>query len=389
MLIRLLLSVLLIQCSRISTQAKSNPYNIDDPIDETLQSGFRELYNLNFESAKEILTPLTTFRNKHALVDFSLATVAWWENSVNVMENDEQASQIFLMAAEISEKGSLARIKQGDETGEAHMALGSLYALLARWDAANRKWLSVFTNEKKARYYLTKALSLNPKATDAYMALGIFDYTLATLPKVVRYLSTSSAGGNKQKGIQELTLAAERGVYLRLPAIFFLANIYTNQLNQPEKSIELLSNLRKEFPNSPFVDLMMFIALYNQDCPVEISVEAEDYEYRVESGVYRPEFRIQSRFFNGLVKFKRKEWLGAVREFNLATAAYAPQSPFYIWSLLYTGYALDALGKRQEALDCYRLVLKERARWQSHDLAEKRIKKPFSPADSEMKTLLL
>ena len=60
-----------------------------------------------------------------------------------------------------------------------------------------------------------KALEINPRLVDANMGKGIFDYYVATLPSIVRVLAFIGMGGDKNVGLQELTIAATEGTYSR------------------------------------------------------------------------------------------------------------------------------------------------------------------------------
>ena len=384
-----LLSFVFLLITAGNSFADSNPYQIDDATDAPLRAGFHELYDLDFEKARAAFDSIQDKAEEHPLVALGAATVPWWRMSVDVTEGDPAESRLFLEAANRCIKFSIAKIKSGDSTGEAHLTLGSIYALLARWEAANRHWMAVYHYEKKARVSLKKALETNPGAVDANMALGIFDYTLSTLPKVVRVFSGAHGTENPSQGLRELKIAADNGIYLRMPATFFLVSTYSEDLKEPFTSVDILSQLRLEYPRSPFVDLMMFTALYNENCPVEMSVEAGDYAARVESGFYRPEFAAQADFFRALILFKSQDWLEAQKKFDIAVEEAYKNSPFKIWATLYEGYALDILGRREEALVNYRLVLHERPRWKSHEYAEKRMKRPFQATDPEVATLLL
>src|SRR5262249_13662017 len=134
---------------------------------------------------------------------------------------------------------------------------------------------------------------------------------------------------------------------------------------------------------------MIFTALYNQNCPTEMSYTADDYEDFVKTGIYRHEFQTQAYFLRAFVHFKAHEWDAAGQNFDLAIQSATDKSPFKIWSLLYKGYVLDLQDKREEAVRNYEAVLNAPARWKSHDFAKERLKQPFDAGDAELTTLLL
>ncbi len=387
--LRLSFFSILIGATTLLAHAVENPYKIEDALDQNIRLGLHQLYDLNFDEAKTTFESIQDRADEHPIVAFCLSSVYWWHASVDVTENDKNASRPFLTAAGRCLRISIKKIREGDRTGEAYIAAGSTYALLARWEAANHNWMAVYQREKKARVYLRKALKINPAAIDANMGLGIFEYALSTMPKIVRMLPGAGASGDPQVGLRQLQSAADHGTYLRLPATFFIASIYSEDLKSPHKTVEILSTLRGEFPSSPFVDFMMFIALYNGGCSTEMEFEAAEYELRVKEGQYRPEFSAQAHFFRALTSFKLHQWEQATAAFDETIRSANDTGPFKVWATLYKGYTLDLRGKREEALECYRWVANERTRWKSSEFARARIDTPFKETDRELETLLL
>jgi tetratricopeptide (TPR) repeat protein len=249
--------------------------------------------------------------------------------------------------------------------------------------------VSAYFTGKKAIKYLRKALKVNPEMKDANMGLGIFDYYVATLPAVVRVLAFIGSGGDSKVGIQELTVAAYESEYAQIPSKLFLAEIYSNPENKPEKALEILGELRKDHPNSPFIHMMIVIAHYNHNHLAELASEAQNFQDRVDQGVYDKKFTVQSRFALAAVQFKGRHWEEAIKQYDLGIAAGTVKDPFWTWSHLYKAYALDALGQHDKAVPLYKSVLSQLRRWGSWDAAKKYMNKPFPATDEDLKKLRL
>ncbi|MFN0117122.1 MAG: tetratricopeptide repeat protein [Elusimicrobiota bacterium] len=366
----------------------SNPFNITPEMDHEIKAGLRELYSLEFDKALQIFEPLQGQAEKHPMVAFGLASVHWWRLSVFVLENDEKESKTFLETANKCVELSKKIIKEGDQTGEAHLTLGSVYGLLGRWEATNRNWFTAYLRGKAARKNLSRAIEINPQMVDAYMGLGIFDYYVATLPKVLRIL-TFLKSENPQVGLNELKIASEKGVYTRIAARFFLAGILSGMEKKPQEALHVLQDLRTEFPMSPFVQIVILTTLYNTTDIGAFQKEAQGFLDKIESKNISSFFKCHAHFFKGMSYFKQKKWSDAEGEFKQAIVNGNEYIPFYTWSHLYQGYSLDAQGKRAEALVLYKKVKGFRRRWRSQEFADDRIKKPFQSTDPEMDTLLL
>ncbi len=369
--------------------AQPNPFKISDDLDAKIREGLHDLYNLDFDQAERVFVALKPQQNDHPMIAFGLTSVHWWRLSVYVLENDPKESAEFLKSVEECIEVSKRKIDAGDPTGEGWLTLGGAEGLLGRWQAANRKWMSAYFKGKGAHKHLQESLDANPAMYDAYMGLGIFDYYIATLPRFVRILGFLGQTGDKQLGLKELEKAADKGNYASIPAKLFLVNIYSSLEKEPKKAIVVLNRLREEFPVSPFIHMLTVVAMYNHGTPEELEAQAQEFVKRVDNGTYRKEFATQADFAMGLTAFKGRQWQTAVTEFDKGIAAGTVKDPFFTWSFLYKGYALDVLNRREEAKACYREVLSHIRRWGAHDNAESRLKKSFTPDDKEVSTLVL
>jgi len=385
----ILAPLLLVLCLNLPAASPENPFGISPDLDRKIQAGLHELYGLRFERADNIFSDIDDQSMEHPMVAFGHASVYWWKLSVNVLEVDPQESRPFLKSVRECIRASKEKIRRGDTTGEGYLTLGGAYGMLGRWEATNRHWLAAYFDGRDAQKALGKALKINPNMTDAFLGQGIFDYYVATLPSVVRSLAFLGGHNNKEAGLDELRQAAEKGIYSRTPARLFLADILANQENRVDEAFKIFAELRQEFPQSPFVQTMEVTAEYNHDLMDDLRKEVASFQQRVADHTYGPQFECQGNFMAALIPFKLKDWPQAEGAFQKAIDSGAPRDPFYTWACLYKGYALDAEGRRAEAVEQYRSVLHQMRRWASYDHAKARLHKPFGPDDIEIKTLKL
>jgi tetratricopeptide (TPR) repeat protein len=369
--------------------AAGNPFKVSDDLDTRIRAGLNALYNLKFEEAERIFNELKPQEEAHPMVAFGLTSVHWWRLSVYVLESDPKESAPFLKSVQECIRVSKDMVDKGDSTGEGYLCLGGAEGLLGRWEAANRKWMPAYFKGKSAYKHLRSALKANPEMYDANMGLGIFDYYVATLPALVRVLAFLGQSGDKQKGLDELHVGGTQGTYARTPSLLFLVNIYSSLENQPDKALSILADLRKEYPKSPFIQMLTVVALYNHRSVDELAAEAQEFQARVKNGTYPPEFATQADFSEALVYFKKRDWPGALKMFDAAIKAGTVKDPFFTWATLYKGYVLDLLGRRDEAVKQYNDVLSQIRRWGAHDNAELRLKHPFTENDKELTKLIL
>ncbi len=385
------LSLVMVFLFSVNTMAFSadNPFKTSNALDAKIREGLAHLYNLDFDKGDKVFEQIYSEAPEHPMVAFGKASVQWWRLSVYVLETDSEESEKFITEVNNCIRFSKEKIERGDPTGEGYLTLGGAYGLLGRWQATNQEWMSAYFTGKKAIKYLRKALKVNPEMKDANMGLGIFDYYVATLPAVVRVLAFLGSGGKPQVGIDELTVAAYEGTYAQTPSRLFLAEIYSNPENKPEKALEILTELKKEYPKSPFIHMMNVIAYYNHQRIDELTAESKSFQERVENGTYRKEFEVQSRFALGITEFKQRRWQEAIDQFDKGIKAGTEKDSFYSWSYLYKASALDVLGRREEAIAVYKDVLKQLRRWGSWDAAKKGLKTPYKGTDEDLKKLKL
>jgi hypothetical protein len=104
---------------------------------------------------------------------------------------------------------------------------------------------------KEANVWGQQTLTVDPECYDAHIAGGISKYLIGSMAAPVRWLvRLGGVSGDKQEGIKELKLVADRGHYLAPFANILLAIAYVRDHDKPHAR-ELLASLRTEFPSNP------------------------------------------------------------------------------------------------------------------------------------------
>jgi hypothetical protein len=237
----------------------------------TLDHGFQLLYSLDFEAAHGIF--------------------AGWEQSHPDDPMGPTCDAAGLLFSEFHRLGILeAQFFEDDKKFESRQKLSPDPAIRARFDAEVRKAQDIahsllaknpknrdalfaltLTNGLQADYaaliekrnvaslHYTKeanvwgqqTLTVDPECYDAHIAGGISKYLIGTMAAPVRWLvRLGGVSGDKQEGIKELKLVADRGHYLAPFANILLAIAYVREHDKP-RARELLASLRTEFPSNP------------------------------------------------------------------------------------------------------------------------------------------
>ena len=97
--------------------------------------------------------------------------------------------------------------------------LGSAYGYKATWHGQKKSWLKSLIDGLKAKGKFAKALKIDSTLYDAYTGMGNYHYwSSAKLGKYIPFLPD-----NRDKGLEELKLAADSSIFSKKPAVFGLA----------------------------------------------------------------------------------------------------------------------------------------------------------------------
>jgi tetratricopeptide (TPR) repeat protein len=368
-------------------RASDNPFNLPASTDATIKQVFAALFNEDFEQADSLLATLEPQKRTVPMVAMAFVVREWWKVSLDVLETDSQASAPFLKAAELCNQVCRAKTSDKKRLAQAAFAWGTTLGLMSRWSATNRAWITAYVRGNKAIDQCKKVVDKYPHFSDPYMTIGTINYAKTMLSNYMDTDDAKAAAVAKNKGLRQLRNAADNGIYFRQASQLLLAGILMN--DSPHESIPLLEQLRIDLPRSAFVHMVLITALYNSGDLERMSAEAARFGEAISSGTYPASYRPQWYFAQGLIAMRAKKWKEAAQLYNEAVKISTANNPYQPWSHLYRGYALDAWGKRKEAVKEYNAVLDLRRCFASHEHARARLQTPFKPTDVEMKHLEL
>jgi hypothetical protein len=103
---------------------------------------------------------------------------------------------------------------------------------------------------KEASTRAQQLLSICSNCYDAHLATGFSKYIIGSMAAPVRWLlRLGGVPADKQGGIADLKLTAERGHYLAPFARILLAIVYVREKDKP-RALDMLTSLRSEFPGN-------------------------------------------------------------------------------------------------------------------------------------------
>jgi hypothetical protein len=261
------LPILLILAASAAIAAPILPEPAVNPV---IDRGFRQMYDLDFDQAHSTFTrwerehpsdPIGPVSNAAAYLfaEFDRLNILHSEFFVDSgmfhrrpkVTADPAVRQAF--AQELDKSGKLSdKILDGmPEDADALFARILTLGLRADYEALiERRDFDAMRVIKDSRTTAEKLLMIQPNYYDAYLAVGVENYLFSLKPTPVRWiLQAGGAQTDRDRGVQNLRLTAEKGLYLSPYARLLLA-VAALRSNDIPKARDLLGALAREFPHN-------------------------------------------------------------------------------------------------------------------------------------------
>ncbi len=252
-----------------ATDASADP--IAPASSQVLDSGFRDLYRLDFRSARAQFQDYQKDQPADPLGKAAEAATYLYEefNAKGVLTSkffldddtflggveDSGAGDhntAFLKANAAARAAAKARLKIDPHDPQALLAITMADGMESNYDELiEKKQLPALSLMRQAEDEAKTLLSIDPSASDAYVALGTSNYVIGCLPGYKKmFLWFGGIHGDKDRGMAELQNAADHGHFLRPFAKILLA-LASEREHQDGRARVLLTQLNKEFPENP------------------------------------------------------------------------------------------------------------------------------------------
>jgi len=236
----------------------------------SLDHGFTLLYNLNFAEAHQVFSSWQLQHPDNPLGPACDAAGFLFSefNRLGVLEAqfyaddqkfaarkqlmpDTTVRDRFYAALDQADIRARARLARSPKDRDALFALTMSSGLKADYAGLiEKRNLASLHYTKEATAWAEQLLAVDPDCYDAHLATGVSQYIIGSMAAPIRWLvRLGGISGDKQKGIADLQLTAERGHYLAPFARILLAIAYVREKDKA-RARELLVSLRNEFPQN-------------------------------------------------------------------------------------------------------------------------------------------
>ena len=261
----------------LSARASGNSPKTADPAIETgpsgaaLETGFRNLYELNFQGAREQFLSYQKLEPSDPLGKAAEAASYLYEEfnekgvftsefflNDNKLLNGVQGkasanrNEPFVDADHEARQMAQQYLQSHPNDPRGLLALTLADGMESDYDGIiAKKQLAALSMMRQAEREANQLLAIDPNAQDAYVALGASSYIIGCMPGMKRaFLWFGGVHGDRLKGMQEMQLAADNGHYLQPFAKILLA-LACEREHQMDRARKLLTELAAEFPANP------------------------------------------------------------------------------------------------------------------------------------------
>ena len=343
--------------------------------------GYSLTFDMQYEAADKILDEMIRMEPENALGYFLKSKKYIWMYifGSNDMEHINKFADLSYKTIEISKK----MLKKNKDDIDALFYLGNTYGYLGRWYGEEGKWIKAFWNGRKGTNYLKKVIEKDPEYYDAYLGLGMYHYYVDVLPKFIKVLSfLLGGGGDREKGLEEVSIASSKGVFTNGEAKFILGDSFYSEIeNNFKAALPFYKELIARYPHNLFFKMRLSLCyknLYKHDMAIQtindlLKTESLD-KY---PGIHTLLYRYLGDTYSDINKFEK-----AIDAFKsalpLLEAQKRTESWEYPWALYSIGDCYEMLGEIDEAHEYYSRISEE-DKTGAYAGARARLKNPLTP----------
>ena len=285
-----------------------------------------------------------------------------------------------------------ARLKQNQKDVEALYFMGAIQGLKASFEeAVERRHFAALKDGSDAVDKHREVIKLDPDYRDAEITIGLYDYTVGSLPLPVKLMAgVMGFRGSKKRGLATLERVAKEGNWIHEEAKTLLIVLYTREKRFGEAAA-YARELAARYPRNYLYRLEAADALVSQAAldrqtnkTTRITATESEAFATFDKLLNDKTVRDTSARYFDLIHFKYGEALmtageyeRAAREFMASADAPGAQQGLATMAHLYAARSLDLAGKRNDALTQYRAVLARPNVYDAHDQAQNGLKEAY------------
>jgi tetratricopeptide (TPR) repeat protein len=357
----------------------------DAKVEATIQRGIHATYDMKFSKAQKEFKSVIRSHPRHPAGHFLMAMVDWWKILID-RENESKDAAFLKNLDKVIDLCDDILDKNEKDVSALFFKGGSL-GFQGRLHALRKSWVQTAKAGKNALPVVYEAEKLAPGNADIRLGTGIYNYYASILPErysALKPLMIFLPKGNKGRGIKYLKKAAEKGLYAKYEAQYFLLQTYYGFERKPSVALKYAKSLRKEFPANPVFHRYTgrcYVQLGNwrKAIPVFDEILARNKQKKTGYTKYMEREALYYKGYNAQLHNNHGEAIKYFVKCDRVSRSIDKSKPsgFMIMANLRLGMAHDALKQHKYAKKQYKKVLAMDEYSNSHSLARKYQKSPY------------
>jgi hypothetical protein len=303
------------------------------------------------------------------------AEVVWWRALRYKNKSLEATFEGYTNQA-ITKGQQLVKRNAGDFYAQLYTA--AAYGNRTRYYVyISRSYYRAMRAGMKGYGYVKPAYGLRPNYVDCLIGIGTYNYFAGSLPLVIKIFSWMfTEPGDKDKGIEQLQTAAQKGEYGQTEAKTVLLGAYYNE-KLFEEYRQLLTGLIEQYPGNP-VFISWLADLYMREQKLDEGIRFLTTLLNRPNSVARGSLATaQTIYEKGRLELEKGVLDDCIASFNQVLDMKLQDPPLLSRVHLLRAFAFDLKGQRETAVAEYQTVLGLMDIEGSHKKAKGFLKAPY------------
>ncbi len=280
-----------------------------------VRQGMDYIYNLDFQKSQVVIAEIEQTLQKSAIPDLMKALQTFWRYYPVHLEEDKL--KIYQKHLASSYSRSLEVLKNDPGNPEAiFLAMASQGLLAESYSESGHRFKAVGA-ARRAYKYIKVGSKILDQSKEFYLTTGLYNYYREYYPEaypIYKPFMYFFMKGDKQKGIQQLEVAAKEASIAHVIAQYYLSYIYMRYEYLPSKALRQGRKIHEAYPNND-----LFTAIFLESLIINKRYkEAEPLTKKLQSNP-SPYLKIYGDLFMGVIEEKsHKNFASAERLYRNA-----------------------------------------------------------------------
>jgi tetratricopeptide (TPR) repeat protein len=345
------------------------PSILADPVFQAeAKKGLDALYNMDFAAADEVFAKLAALYPDHPVSPFLHGLLPWW--AMQLEPDDTSQDAAFLADMEKVIARCDRRLDADEHDVDALFFKSGALAFRGRLHADRKRYLKAARDGKQALGYLRDVVARDPGNDDLYFGIGLFDYLADVVPKrykILRPFAFFFPRGNRARGLAELDRAMTRGRFVPTETAYSLLQIHYLFEQNYHEALKNVQWLRQRYPDNSLFHLYEARTYERLGRVEDASRVFQEILALCDKGQtgYTDSVAEQALYVLSRVEMQRNLHsvaLAYLERLEALNARRPVDTEYRALCRMRHGMALDALGRRPEAVRCYREALAMKGR---------------------------